>query len=144
VLVNTHATQTATFGTSGNRSVNGTNVTIILKGRWRVNFNGNTSLALTAPTTGTYKGLALFADRTNDIDIDISGNNAGRVVGAIYSPNANSNVTYTGSATAYGAGQCTQVIAGTVTFWGNSNFSTNCANSGTTPIMAAQSVRLVE
>lgn len=144
VLFNTHATQTATFGTNGNNSVSGTNVTVILMGRWSVSFNGNTRLSLTAPTTGTYRGLALVADRTNQVNVDISGNNAGRIVGAIYSPNQNSQVTYTGSSTAYSSGQCTQVIGGTVRFWGNSNFSTDCSNSGTTPIMAAQSIRLVE
>lgn len=143
VLFNTHASQTATFGTSGNRTVNGTNVSVILIGKWNVSFNGNTAISLTAPTTGTYKGLALVGDRANAVDIDISGNNAGKIVGAVYSPNAGSDVTYTGSSTAYSSGQCTQVIGGTVTFWGNADFSTNCSNSGTTAIMAGQSIKIV-
>lgn len=134
---------TLSFGASGNRTLSGTGVTLVFKGKWNIGFNGNTALAITAPTTGTYRGIAIFGDRTNSVDIDISGNNAGRVVGAIYSPNRDSNVTYTGSSTAYSAGQCTQVIGGTVTFWGNSNFSTDCSNSGTTAIMAAQSIKIV-
>jgi Flp pilus assembly protein TadG len=143
VLFNTHATQTATFGTSGNRTVSGTNVNVILIGKWNVSFNGSTSLSLTARTTGTYKGLALVGDRANAVDIDISGNNVGKIVGAIYSPNSGSNVTYTGSSTAYSSGQCTQVIGGTVTFTGNSSMSTDCSNSGTTAIMAGQSIKIV-
>lgn len=144
VLFNTHATQTATFGTNGNNSVNGTNVSVILIGRWSVSFNGNTRLSLTARTTGPYRGLALVGDRANEVDIDISGNNAGKIVGAIYSPNAASDVTYTGSSTGYSAGQCTQVIGGQVTFWGNSDFSTDCSNSGTREIRTAQSINIVE
>jgi Flp pilus assembly protein TadG len=143
VLFNTHATQTATFGTSGNRTVSGTNVSVILIGRWNVSFNGNTSLSLTARTTGTYKGLALVGDRANAVDIDISGNNVGKIVGAIYSPNSGSDITYTGSSTSYSSGQCTQVIGGTVTFWGNSDLDTDCSNAGTTAIMAGQSIKIV-
>jgi len=143
VLFNTHATNVATFRTSGSDTVNGTNVNVILIGKWQVKFNGNTRLSLTARTTGAYKGLALIGDRNNDVDIDISGNNTGKIVGAIYSPNKASNVLYTGSSTAYSSGQCTQVIGGTVTFWGNSNFSTNCSASGTTAIIAGQSIKIV-
>lgn len=144
VLFNTHATNTATFGVNGNNSVNGTNVNVILIGRWNVSFNGNTRLSLTAKTTGPYRGLALVGDRANQVNIDISGNNAGKIVGAIYSANQNSQVTYTGSSTAYGAGQCTQVIGGRVRFWGNSSFSTDCSNSGTRELRTAQSIRIVE
>jgi hypothetical protein len=134
---------TLNWGINGNRSVTGTGVTLIFKGKWNIGVNGNTSLAITAPTTGTYRGIAIFGDRTQSVDIDISGNNTGKIVGAIYSPNRDSNVTYTGSSTGYSTGECTQVIGGTVTFWGNSNFSTNCSASGTTAIMAAQSIKIV-
>lgn len=144
VLFNTHATNAMTFGTSGNNTVAGTNVTIILVGKWSVSFNGNTRLSLTAPTTGTYAGIALFGDRTQTVNIDLSGNNAGKIVGAIYSPNQNSLVTYTGSSTAYTTGQCTQVIGGKVKFWGNGAFSTDCSNSGTTAITSAQTIQIVE
>lgn len=143
VLFNTHATQTATFGTNGNNSVNGTNVSVILIGRWDVAFNGNTRLSLTARTTGAYKGLALVGDRNHEIDIDISGNNAGKIVGAIYAPNKNSDITYTGSSTSYSSGECTQVIGGTVTFWGNAALDTDCSASGTTAIISGQSIKIV-
>jgi Flp pilus assembly protein TadG len=144
VLFNTHATQSATFGVGGNNTVTGTNVTVILVGKWSVAFNGNTRLSLTARTSGAYSGIALFADRANQIDVDISGNNAGKIVGAIYSGNQNSLVTYTGSGTAYTTGQCTQVIGGKVKFYGNSTLTTDCSNSGTSAILSAQTVRLVE
>jgi hypothetical protein len=136
-------TNTLNFRPSGNGRVTGTGVTLVFKGKWNVSANGNTRIDITAPTTGTYKGIAIFGDRANNVDIDISGNNAGRIVGALYSANRDSNITYTGSSTAYGTGQCTQVIGGTITFWGNSNFTTSCSNSGTTEIKAAQSIKIV-
>jgi Flp pilus assembly protein TadG len=129
---------------NGGRSITGTNVTLYFKGKWNLTMNGNSTLSITAQTTGPYKGLALWGDRNNEVDMNLTGNNGAFIVGAVYSPNSLSDVTYTGSNTSYSSGQCTQVIAGTVRFWGNSNFSTNCANSGTTPIRVAQSVRIVE
>ena len=133
----------ATFTTNGNKSIVGTNVTLYFKGKWNIDFQGNTSLAITAPTTGPYAGIAIFGDRQNQVNFNNTGNNAGRIVGAIYSPNVASQITYSGSTTAYSSGQCTQVIGGKVTFWGNSNFTTNCANSGTTPILSSQTIRIV-
>ena len=134
---------TLTWKINGNKTVSGTSVTMYFKGNWDVQVNGNTFLNITAPTSGAYKGIALFGSRNSEVNFDLSGNNGAKVVGVIYSPNKNSDITYTGSSVAYSSGQCTQVIGGTVTFWGNSNFSTNCSNSGTTAIMAGQSISIV-
>lgn len=134
---------TLTWRINGNRTVTGTNVTLYFEGKWNVEANGNSFLNITAPTSGVYSGIALFGDRNSEVNMDLSGNNGARVVGAIYSPNKNSDITYTGSSIAYSAGQCTQVIGGTVTFWGNSDFSTDCTNSGTKDILSAQSIKIV-
>jgi hypothetical protein len=133
----------ANFTASGGGALVGTNVTLYFKGKWDIRFNGNTSISLTAPTTGPYAGMAIFGDRQSEVNFDNSGNNAGRIVGAIYSPNNQSDIVYTGSSTAYGTGQCTQVIGGKVTFTGNAQFSTNCSNSGTTAILSSQTIRIV-
>ena len=132
-----------TWRINGNRTVTGTNVTLYFEGNWNVEANGNSFLNITAPTSGAYSGIALFGDRNSEVNMDLSGNNGARVVGAIYSPNRNSDITYTGSSIAYSAGQCTQVIGGKVTFWGNSDFSTDCTNSGTKDILSAQSIKIV-
>jgi Flp pilus assembly protein TadG len=142
VFENTSSTA-ATFYGNGNGRLNGTNVTLYFKGKWDIKFNGNSRIAITAPTTGAYRGIAIFGDRNNEVDFDNTGNNAGLIVGAVYSPNSASNIVYSGSSTAYGSGQCTQVIGGTVTFSGNSNFNTSCANSGTSPILSSQTIRIV-
>lgn len=128
---------------NGGDSLAGTNVTIILTGTSSIQMLGNSDLSITAPISGTYAGIAIMGSRTSEIDMDFSGNNGAFVVGAIYSPNKDSDITYTGSSTSYSAGQCTQVIGGTVTFSGSSDFSTDCSNSGTTAIMAGQTIKIV-
>ena len=136
-------TNTLTWRINGNRTVSGTGVTLVFEGKWTVEANGNSFVKISAPTTGTYRGIAIMGDRNNDVDIYLSGNNGAKVVGAVYSPNRNSHIKYTGSSVAYSAGQCTQVIGGSVEFTGNSNFSTNCSASGTTAIIAGQSIKIV-
>lgn len=131
------------FTLNGGHTLAGTNVTLYFEGKWDIKTNGNSTLNISAPTTGAYKGLAIWGDRNNEVNIDVSGSNGAKVVGAIYSPNKLSDIKYTGSSVAYSAGQCTQVIGGTVEFWGNSDFSTDCSNSGTTAIMAGQTIKIV-
>jgi hypothetical protein len=134
---------TLSFSMNGNKTLTGVNVTLYFKGKWDVQLNGNSTMNITAPTTGAYKGIALFGSRDSEVDMDLTGNNGAHIVGAVYSPNKDSDIKYTGSSVAYSAGQCTQVIGGTVTFWGNSDFSTDCSNSGTTAILAGQSIKIV-
>ncbi|MGE0181636.1 MAG: pilus assembly protein TadG-related protein [Parvularculaceae bacterium] len=143
VLENTSANQVASLQLTGGKTITGANVTLHFKGKWNIKLVGNSTIDITAPTSGTYAGLALFGSRSSEVDMDLSGNNGAHIVGAVYSPNKDSDITYTGSNVAYSSGQCTQVIGGTVTFWGNSNFTTNCSNSGTKEIKAAQSIKIV-
>lgn len=134
-------TNTLTWRLNGGRTVTGLGVTLIFVGNWELRLNGHATLAITAPMTGTYKGIAIMGDRNNNVDLDFSGN-SGLLVGAIYSPNKNSHIKFTGS-TAYANGQCTQVIGGTIEFTGNSGFSADCSASGTTAILAGQSIKIV-
>jgi hypothetical protein len=134
---------TLSFSMNGNKTLTGVNVTLYFRGKWDIQLNGNSTMNITAPTTGAYKGIALFGSRNSEVNIDLTGNNGAHIVGAVYSPNKNSDIKYTGSNVAYSAGQCAQVIGGTVTFWGNSDFSTDCSNSGTSAILAGQSIKTV-
>lgn len=142
VLENTSGS-VANLSLNGGRTITGTNVTLIFKGRWDIKLNGNSTINISAQTTGAYAGIALFGGRTSEVNVDLTGNNGAKIVGAIYSPNKDSDIKYTGSNLTYSSGQCTQVIGGTVTFWGNSNFSTNCSASGTKQIKTAQSIKIV-
>ena len=135
----------STITINGNGSLVGDNVTIFLSGNSSLRINGNGTLDITAPTSGTYSGLGIFADRDEPIDLDLSGNNGVSVVGAIYAPNFGSDIDFTGNSSSFTAGQCTQVIGGgRIDFTGSSEFDTDCSNSGTTEILVAQSIDIVE
>jgi hypothetical protein len=134
--------------------VTGTGVTFVLTGD---NYHGYASLTinggpqntvtLTAPTAGPTGGMAFFQDR----DAPYSGSSSGTsscgagtsqnqinggsnqlITGAIYFPNQ--SVCYNGSSSTTGAGKCTQLIARTISFTGNSEFQTVCSGTGVSPI----------
>ncbi|MEE2690686.1 MAG: TadE/TadG family type IV pilus assembly protein [Pseudomonadota bacterium] len=133
---------------NGSRKITGTGVTLFMAGNSSIKVNGNATINITAPTKDdatpctTYCGVAIFGDRDSAGEFDLTGNSGVSIVGAIYSPN--SDITFTGNNAPFTAGQCTQVIGGTVTFWGNSDFDTDCSASGTREITTGQTVRVVE
>lgn len=126
----------------GNGKLDGEEVTLYLEGSSTITLIGNGTIDISAPLSGPLQGLAIFGDRDNAGDFDITGNLGASIVGAIYSPN--SNITFTGDSSNFTAGECTQVIGGTVTFDGNAEFDTDCTNSGTRQIVTALSISLVE
>ena len=98
-----------------------------------VKINGNFNLTITAPTSGAYSGIALFQDRLACAGCSnkINGGSTSNITGAIYFPT--NAVEYAGGASAGGA-VCTQLIAYTITFKGNSTFNSNCNSAGTKTI----------
>ncbi|MGE0408173.1 MAG: pilus assembly protein TadG-related protein [Amphiplicatus sp.] len=127
---------------TGGRTITGTGVTIFLAGTSTMEVSGNSTINITAPTSGIYSGLAIFGDRDSAGELDLTGNSGVSIVGAVYSPN--SDITFTGNNASFAAGQCTQVIGSTVTFWGSSDFDTVCSASGTKEVRTAQTIRIVE
>ncbi|MBC2664112.1 Tad domain-containing protein [Novosphingobium flavum] len=103
--------------------------------------NGGAKLNITAPTSGTYKGILFYQDRnavagtTNKIN----GNSSSVLDGAIYFPKQ--YVTFNG--TTGMDTKCIQIVARQVTFTGNSTIQNNCTNSGSQSITGTQ-VRLVD
>jgi len=122
---------------AGGATIQGTGVTIVFTSSTGSNYadatiNGGATVAITAPTTGATAGLAIFADRAMPTSTTFKFNGGtGQVLGgAVYVPHgalqyAGGDVTHAG---------CTQVIADTVTFVGNSDLAINCSGSGTVPI----------
>jgi Flp pilus assembly protein TadG len=98
-----------------------------------ITVNGNFTLNITAPTSGPTAGIALFEDRVScpSCGNKINGGSTSNITGAIYFPN--NAVNYTGGSSTGGA-VCTQLIAYTITFKGNSTFNSNCGSAGTKPI----------
>jgi hypothetical protein len=131
-------------------NVTGTNVTFILTGNAlgqvgyaTLRINGNSQVSLTAPTTGPFGGLVFFQDRSAPFSANtncgngnaqnkINGGSDQLITGAIYFPNQ--SVCFTGNSSVAGPGQCTQLIARTLDFTGNSDIRFTCAGTGISPI----------
>jgi Flp pilus assembly protein TadG len=104
------------------------------------------NLSITAPTTGTYKGIAFYQDRgaTDDgskSQNHINGNSNGSVTGVVYIPNQ--SVLYNGGGGLTAA--CLQLIGKRVEFGGSSmiKVASKCPGTGMTPIGGGTRVRLV-
>jgi hypothetical protein len=69
-------------------NLTGSNVMLFLAPGAQLTAQNNKSLTLTAPSSGTFKGVAIFQDRTNTNDIDIKNNFTLTVTGAVYFPGA--------------------------------------------------------
>jgi Flp pilus assembly protein TadG len=133
-----------TLGLSGNATLNATSgTTIILTGNGTsgyasLNISGNANLYIQAPSSGSLAGLAIFQDRSATGGTNsFSGNGNLNIVGAAYFPNE--PVNFSGNASTAPpngtASTCTQLIALTLTFSGNSNISnSNCSGTGVASI----------
>jgi Flp pilus assembly protein TadG len=110
------------------------------------------ALSITAPTTGTYQGIAFYQDRLatdtgQKTQNQINGNSGQSVTGAIYIPNQsilyNGGGSYSGLGTEVGA--CMMLVAKRVEFGGNSKIKAldQCTGAGEPKSEAGQRVRLV-
>ena len=86
-------------------------------GQFKVNAGSNVNM--TAPTDGTFKGLAIYQDRRatdSSPGNKINGNQSSIIQGAIYFPNSQLDYNGTGTTSAI----CTEFVARRVIFSGNS------------------------
>jgi hypothetical protein len=123
------------FTVSGNSTVNGTGVTIVLTSRTGSNYGAidiraGSRIEITAPALGAtagIPGIAIWADGDQSAAGDtFDGGSTQNINGAIYMPGR--QVKYSGGSSA--ATQCSQLIARAVTFTGNSYFRHDCQGSG--------------
>ncbi len=136
------------FRVNSGVTVTGDDVTIYLVNGATIEINGGALVDLSAPggtydpVNNPYAGLLFFAERDGSTQLGhtINGGSTTILEGAIYVPT--DDISYSGGA--QGANGCLQVIAWTVDFTGNSEFQSNCANSGTTDIAVNESVTVVE
>jgi Flp pilus assembly protein TadG len=135
------------------------NVTIILSNTSTANtatigsFDMNASgvLDMTAPTSGKWKGMAIYQDRRAQnsggslasAPNKINGNSSNTVQGALYFPNQ--AVAYNGTGTS--GFSCTQFVVRRIIFTGNNatqnKFTDDCEAFGMTKIEGGRLVRLV-
>jgi hypothetical protein len=119
----------------GNGTVNGTAVTLILTSRTGSNYGAidirtGSTIEIAAPTLGAsagIPGIAIWVDGDEPAAGDtFEGGNTQNINGAIYLPGR--QVKYSGGSPS--ATRCSQLIARTVTFTGNSYFRHDCHGAG--------------
>jgi Flp pilus assembly protein TadG len=126
---------------NANAVVSGSGVTIFMSGSNTVSMNGNATVTLSAPTSGTYSGVLFYGDRTGTAaQSTFNGTADSLLTGAIYFPRQ--QVNYLGNFS--GQNGCTQVVADTIQWSGNSTINQDCSSLGMKDIPAAQSVAVVE
>ena len=121
-------------------NVTGSGVTFFLTNDASANFNGNATLNLTAPKTGSYAGMLFMGDpRNSNVSNTFNGTAASRMTGALYFPSQ--AVSYLGNFS--GQNGCTRVVAKTVTWSGNSTVNVDCTDEGMELITVGGVIRLV-
>jgi hypothetical protein len=126
-----------TFRVNGGATIKGTGVTLVFTSSNGKNYadatiNGGATVELTPPTSGPTAGISIFGDRNMPIDtsFNFNGGATQNINGAIYI--SKGAVDYAGGSDSTSA--CTQLIADTIKFSGNSKFAINCKGSGTKPL----------
>lgn len=87
---------------------------------------GGGTLNLTAMTSGTYRGIAIFAARGSESGIRIEGNGSANVTGAIYAPSSTVQISGNGRLTMQSDAAnalWAQLIAGDLNVYGNGEFN---------------------
>jgi hypothetical protein len=110
-----------------------------------VTINGGASMQLNAPGSGTYAGVVMYRDAlATDQTSKINGGSGLNLIGGMYFPT--STLDFQGNTGVSFSNVCRVVVAATVTFTGNANFtdSTRDCAADKTAVAETQTVRLVE
>lgn len=130
------------FRVNANALVKGSGVTIYFYNNATLTLNGNATIQLSGPTSGTYKGLLFFGSRTtyNTGDVVMNGTADSLMTGALYFPKQ--QIRYQGNFS--GVNGCTQVVANTIIWTGNTTLKVDCRAAGLPPITVGGVVKLAE
>ena len=128
---------------SGQTRLVGDGVTIILTGDdpGSVSMNGNSSIDLTAPTSGPYANIVLIQAAHADVGNNntINGDNNTLLDGAVYFPSG--DLTLTGSSTQ--SFQCAMMVGYTVEFTGNATVQNDTSACDADMTVTHKRVRLI-
>jgi len=125
---------------TGNAVINGTGVSFYMTGTGTavqlenddISITGNVTVNVTAPTSGTMAGIAIYQDHsapTGDISNKLAGNGTINFTGVLYF--GNQNLTISGNGTQDGQAAFTAFIANTLTYTGNGSLVLNANYSNT-------------
>jgi Flp pilus assembly protein TadG len=121
-----------------NANVTCAGCTFYLTNGANLKMNGNSQANLSAPTSGSYSGMLFLSDRSNTGSLQINGNNSSSITGAIYAPDG--SVSYIGNFA--GTSGCTQIVAQTVAWSGDTTFNDNCSAYGMSAVHVGSVVKL--
>ena len=109
---------------------------------YAINVGNNSTLSITAPSSGTYKGIALMGDPAGKETIvqTFSNNAILSIKGAVYFRKQILNLENNAMSSADG---CLQLIARRVLFSNNATIGTNCGGVGTTNVTIGQQVQKI-
>jgi hypothetical protein len=138
----TYVIDGGTFRINANAKVTGSGVTFVLLNGATVDFNGNATIQLSAPTSGDYKGMLFMGSRTSTLGgmSSFNGNASSYLTGVLYFPRQ--DISYSGNFS--GNNGCTQIVANTISWTGNTRFSVDCSAEGLEPVQVGASVYLVQ
>lgn len=141
----TYVIDGSSFSINGQATVTGSGVTIILTDRngsySQLQINGGATVNISAPTSGTYKGVAFMGDPNAGFMVQkFNGGSTMNINGAVYFPTQ--EVDFTGGNNA--ATSCLRLIANTVKFTGNANMGNNCTSYGLPSTASSQPPKIVE
>ena len=108
--------------TTGNNSrLTGSAVTFFISVGGSITMNGTTIVNLTAPTTGTYAGIAIFESRSVPLGVashTIPIATTGRLEGVVYTPRSALQITGLGAAPANSSARALALISRTLRLTG--------------------------
>jgi hypothetical protein len=118
-----YAIDGGTFRINANSTISGSGVLFYLYNGAKLEFNGNTTINLSAKDSGPYDGILVFSERAGPLRTSvINGNASSQVTGAFYLPNQ--EMQFQGNGTV--GGDCSPVVARRLYFRGNTRFSYDC------------------
>jgi Flp pilus assembly protein TadG len=136
------------LNTAGNTTATGTGVSFYLTGTGGVNLTASTTMTITAPTSGSMAGIAIYQDHsqpTGSITENLSGNSSISFTGLLYF--GNQNVSVAGSSEDVSAGW-TSLVAYTLSYTGYSTLYLNSNYSGSSvpipSLLKSQSVSMLQ
>lgn len=123
----------------------GSGVTIFLmNGATFSGINGQTTINLVAPTSGDYKGIAIFSDPDTQpagTTVKLNGGSSTSIEGLLYFPTQ--SIEFTGNTAV--ASPCTLIVADTIQMKGNADFQlTDCASTYGLDVPTLSGVYVVE
>lgn len=113
----------ASLSIGSGASISGTGVTWFFDSTSSLNFAANGTVSMTAPSSGTYKGISIFQSRsatTNNTAIQLTGGANFTLDGTIYTPKA--DLQLTGNSTMSVNSKSGYVVTNKLSYTGSSTF----------------------